>query len=96
MIDDGPFQGLPLGGLGAGTMGRTYRGDFARWHFNAGKHLYESIPANQFSVFVRKGNEVQAHVLSPLKPVILNEMELGYAYRSWDLLCPFPQSVVCI
>ncbi|MCS7286348.1 MAG: non-lysosomal glucosylceramidase [Anaerolineae bacterium] len=78
MIDDGPFQGLPLGGLGAGTIGRTYRGDFARWHLNAGKHFYESIPANQFSVFVRRGNYVQAHVLSPLKPTVLEEW-------NWDM-----------
>lgn len=31
-IDDGPVQGAPLGGFGAGTFSRTYAGDFARWH----------------------------------------------------------------
>ncbi|WP_376789078.1 hypothetical protein, partial [Thermoflexus sp.] len=32
IIDDSSFQGAPLGGLGAGTLARTYRGDFSRWH----------------------------------------------------------------
>jgi hypothetical protein len=31
-IDDGYWQGAPVGGFGAGTFSRTYRGDFARWH----------------------------------------------------------------
>ena len=29
-IDDGYWQGAPVGGMGAGTFSRTYRGDFAR------------------------------------------------------------------
>jgi len=44
MIDDGPFQGLPLGGFGTGSIGRTYQGDFARWHLDIGRHRYELIP----------------------------------------------------
>ena len=28
-IDDGYWQGAPVGGFGAGTFSRTYRGDFA-------------------------------------------------------------------
>ncbi len=31
-IDDGYWQGAPVGGFGSGTFSRTYRGDFARWH----------------------------------------------------------------
>jgi len=51
-LDDGFWQGAPLGGIGAGTIGRTYRGDFARWHLNPGHHRYEPLPACMFSVFV--------------------------------------------
>src|SRR5579864_8287624 len=29
MIDDGYWQGAPVGGFGAGTFSRTYRGDFS-------------------------------------------------------------------
>lgn len=77
-IDDGAWAGLPLGGLGAGAIGRTYRGDFARWHLDLGTHRFESLPANQFSVFVAQNNQVQAHVLSPLRPSILPEW-------NWDM-----------
>ncbi len=51
-IDDGYWQGAPLGGIGAGAIGRTYRGDFARWHLDPGYHRYEPLPACMFSVFV--------------------------------------------
>ena len=50
-IDDGYWQGAPVGGFGAGTFSRTYRGDFARWHVKAGVHKYESVYANQFAMF---------------------------------------------
>jgi len=40
-IDDGYWQGVPVGGFGAGTFSRSYRGDFARWHIKAGVHKYE-------------------------------------------------------
>jgi non-lysosomal glucosylceramidase len=50
-IDDGFYQGAPVGGFGAGTFSRTYRGDFARWHIKAGVHKYEPVYANQFAMF---------------------------------------------
>ncbi|HZU85928.1 MAG TPA: non-lysosomal glucosylceramidase, partial [Anaerolineaceae bacterium] len=68
IIDDGVWNGLPLGGLGAGAIGRSYRGDFSRWHLDLGSHVYESLPANQFSVYVSQGGQSQAHVLAPLQP----------------------------
>ena len=39
LIDDGPWGGVPLGGLGAGSIGRTHRGDFMNlykegWSYN--------------------------------------------------------------
>jgi len=78
LVDDGPWGGVPLGGLGAGSIGRTYRGDFARWHLDIGSHSFESLPANQFSVFVQQGDTRQAHVLAPLRPKILPDW-------NWDM-----------
>ncbi|HTZ48813.1 MAG TPA: non-lysosomal glucosylceramidase [Verrucomicrobiae bacterium] len=52
-IDDGSWQGAPVGGFGAGTFSRTYRGDFARWHIKAGVHKYATVYANQFAMFQR-------------------------------------------
>src|SRR5712671_5579754 len=44
-IDDGFWQGAPVGGIGAGTFSRSYRGNFERWHIKAGVHKYQSVPA---------------------------------------------------
>ena len=51
MIDDGYWQGAPVGGLGSGSFSRTYRGDFSRWHLKAGVHKYETVYANQFAIY---------------------------------------------
>ena len=50
-IDDGYWQGAPVGGMGAGTFSRSYRGDFSRWHIKAGVHKYETVYVNQFAMF---------------------------------------------
>jgi len=50
-IDDGYWQGAPVGGFGAGTFARSYRGDFSRWHIKAGVHKYAPVYANQFAMF---------------------------------------------
>src|SRR5437879_244275 len=41
-IDDGFWQGAPVGGFGAGTFSRTFRGDFARWHVHPGINNYKA------------------------------------------------------
>src|ERR1700744_4499078 len=53
IVDDGFWQGAPVGGFGAGTFSRSYRGNFERWHVKAGVHKYEDVPADQFAVFVQ-------------------------------------------
>jgi non-lysosomal glucosylceramidase len=78
LIDDGPWGGVPLGGLGAGSIGRTHRGDFARWHLDIGRHRFETIPADQFSVYVERGGERSAHVLSTIRPETLSSW-------NWDM-----------
>jgi non-lysosomal glucosylceramidase len=68
MIDDGPMQGAPLGGLGAGTFSRTYAGDFARWHLDNGQHAYLTIPSSMFSVYAQQGDQSIAQALWTGKP----------------------------
>jgi len=69
IIDDGYWQGAPVGGLGAGTFSRTYRGNFERWHVKAGVHKYQDVAADQFAVFVQAdGGRPFAQVLSTQKP----------------------------
>src|SRR5579864_5174161 len=83
MIDDGYWQGAPVGGFGAGTFSRSYRGDFVRWHTKAGVHKYETVFANQFSVYEKEegSDESVAQVLCACKPE-------GPALRSWNWSYP--------
>jgi len=53
-IDDGYWQGAPVGGFGAGTFSRSYRGKFERWHLKTGTHKYQDVPSNQFAVFAQQ------------------------------------------
>jgi non-lysosomal glucosylceramidase len=81
-IDDGYWQGAPVGGFGAGTFSRSYRGNFERWHIKTGVHKYENVPGNQFAVFVQpEGGTSKAVVLSTGKP-------LNGALSSWDWSYP--------
>lgn len=41
LTDDGPRQGLPLGGLGTGSIGRDHDGRFVRWHLTPGHARYQ-------------------------------------------------------
>jgi non-lysosomal glucosylceramidase len=69
MIDDGPWAGVPIGGLGTGSIGRTHRGDFARWHLEVGKHAFAPVAADAFSIFVgTPGGDGRATVLSTFRP----------------------------
>lgn len=63
-IDDGPWHGMPLGGFGAGCIGRSSRGDFNFWHIDGGEHTFQNISACQFSVFESSNNHNIAHALS--------------------------------
>jgi non-lysosomal glucosylceramidase len=69
MLDDGEWAGIPIGGLGTGSIGRTFRGDAARWHLEVGQHRFEPVAADGFALFVgRADGSSRATVLSALKP----------------------------
>ena len=53
MIDDGEWAGIPIGGMGTGSIGRTFRGDAARWHLDIGRHRFEPVPADGFESSAR-------------------------------------------
>ena len=63
-FDDGYFQGMPLGGFGAGTFSQSFRGDFCRWHLEIGKNLYKTIFPCQFGIF----ENGEAFILNDYKP----------------------------
>jgi non-lysosomal glucosylceramidase len=72
MFDDGPWGGVPIGGLGTGSIGRTHRGDAARWHLEVGHHVFEPVAADGFAIYVGKpGGPGKATVLSTFRPTAL-------------------------
>ncbi|MGC2619238.1 MAG: GH116 family glycosyl-hydrolase, partial [Acidobacteriaceae bacterium] len=78
-IDDGYWQGVPVGGLGAGTFSRSYRGDFSRWHIKAAVHKYETVYANQFAMFQQ--SEGDAHGVAQ---ALLNGHPANGELSSWQ------------
>ena len=67
-LDDGPWHGMPLGGFGAGCMGRSHRGDFNLWHIDGGEHSFNTLPACQFSMFEQTADSTQAYALCTTAP----------------------------
>ena len=54
MTRDGARQGCPIGGMGAGSIGRSYFGDFARWQIIPYEHIYDNeVYGSQFHLFVK-------------------------------------------
>ena len=67
--DGGALQGVPLGGIGTGGIGRDWQGNFRRWTLKPGalKHFTEA--ANGFAVFQQvTGEPPSATVLQPRTP----------------------------
>ena len=65
----GPIMGVPLGGIGCGSITRGWRGDFCRWALRPGTYSHDIVYADQFSLFVqRDGKPPISQVLYPGQP----------------------------
>jgi non-lysosomal glucosylceramidase len=95
-IDDGYWQGAPVGGFGSGTFSRTYRGDFARWHIKSGVHKYAPVYANQFAMFQQVAGEPAgtARVLMTDHPKNgeLSSWQWDYPVGAGEYAALFPKS----
>ena len=94
-IDDGYWQGAPVGGFGAGTFSRSYRGNFERWHIKAGIHKYENVPGDQFAVFVQpEDGTSKAVALSTGKPLndALSAWNWSYPVGKGEYAALYPKS----
>ncbi|XP_028773528.1 non-lysosomal glucosylceramidase [Neltuma alba] len=60
-------QGVPLGGMGSGSISRGFRGEFRQWQILPGLCEASPVMANQFSIFISRdgGNKKFASVLAP-------------------------------
>ncbi|KAM5552683.1 hypothetical protein ABKV19_025080 [Rosa sericea] len=60
-------QGVPLGGMGSGSISRGFRGEFRQWQIIPGVCDGSPVMANQFSIFISRdgGSKTYASVLAP-------------------------------
>ncbi|KAM7470275.1 hypothetical protein LguiA_008458 [Lonicera macranthoides] len=78
-------HGVPLGGIGAGSIGRTYKGEFLRWQLFPRICEDKPVLANQFSAFVSRPNgEKYSTVLCPQNLEELNKESSPSGIGSWD------------
>jgi non-lysosomal glucosylceramidase len=95
-IDDGYWQGVPVGGLGAGTFSRSYRGDFSRWHIKAAVHKYEPVYANQFAMFQQSEGDAhgvaQALMNGQPKNGELSAWQWNYPVGAGDYYALYPKA----
>ncbi|KAK4341185.1 hypothetical protein RND71_039686 [Anisodus tanguticus] len=77
------YHGVPLGGIGAGSIGRSLRGEFQRFQLFPRKCEDTPILANQFSVFISRPNgEKFSTVLCSRGPEEL-KTDTGLGIESW-------------
>lgn len=65
----GPHMGVPLGGIGCGSITRGWRGEFRRWQLRPGIYHYNPVFADQFSVYAQfQGEQPHVQTLFPGHP----------------------------
>ncbi|XP_062545738.1 non-lysosomal glucosylceramidase [Armigeres subalbatus] len=52
------IYGAPIGGIGAGTIGRGFAGEFCRFQLKPGLYEYNTVHANQFIVTIKDESNV--------------------------------------
>ncbi|KAK6122831.1 hypothetical protein DH2020_043412 [Rehmannia glutinosa] len=81
-------QGVPLGGMGSGSISRGFRGEFRHFQILPGTCETSPMMANQFSIFISRegGNKKFASVLSPGRHEGLGKSsDHGISSWGWNL-----------
>ncbi|XP_074588013.1 uncharacterized protein LOC141843888 [Curcuma longa] len=81
-------QGVPLGGMGSGSISRGFRGEFKHWQIVPGSCEMSPVMANQFSIFISRegGNKKYSSVLAPGHHEGLKKNgDLGISAWDWNL-----------
>lgn len=77
------FVGAPIGGIGCGTMGRGYRGEFARFQMVPGIYDHTVIQANQVLIAHKSCGDTWDFILKLRKNVnnaFCNFLTLNFVY----------------
>ncbi|KAG6423027.1 hypothetical protein SASPL_113410 [Salvia splendens] len=81
-------QGVPLGGMGSGSISRGFRGEFRHFQILPGTCETAPVMANQFSIFISRdrGNKKYSSVLSPGRHEGLGKpSDQGISPWGWNL-----------
>ena len=70
MLNGKQIYGVPLGGIGSGSIGRGFKGQFCRFQMTPGLYSYDVVHQNQFILSVRdaKGTLTYQKVLNGAGP----------------------------
>lgn len=75
-------KGPPLGGIGTGSITRSWQGDFSRWGLKCGQYHNKIVHANQFSLFVQQENAEKG------SSIVLNhsnqDQQSKHSLRTWN------------
>ena len=83
-LDDGPNHGMPLGGFGAGCIGRAPDGSFNLWHLDGGEHWFGTLPDCQFALFESNGQRQRAHALAVKPTADASRPDAGEPLSAWS------------
>lgn len=83
-LDDGPNHGMPLGGFGAGCLGRGIDGAFNLWHLDGGEHWFGVLPDCQFALFEQDGRDTRAHALATTPACDDSRPDSGPPLAAWS------------
>ncbi|XP_008548504.2 non-lysosomal glucosylceramidase [Microplitis demolitor] len=95
LVNDRQIYGVPIGGIGTGSIGRGFNGEFRRYALIPGIYRYETALANQFIVTVRDthGQTIYHQVLSPLsRGKYLSSWKWGFDGKNAKYTGLFPRS----
>ena len=84
----------PVGGIGAGSFERTISGNFRYWFLKLGWMVDDTIWANQFHVYLKKGNKTVTQTLSTDAPPTnkLQSWKWNYPEGEGSYYALFPKS----
>ncbi|MDR2428238.1 MAG: hypothetical protein LBD62_00350 [Candidatus Margulisbacteria bacterium] len=87
-------HGCPLGGFGAGTIGRSPYGDFNIWHIKVGAHIAEELKACCFHVYQRDSRKTYARTLTarPYTDTALRNFAPPFAAKHARYAAAYPKA----
>lgn len=92
-VEHNPIYGCPIGGIGCGTIGRGYSGEFCRFQILPGIYEYTTVPANSFILCIRKNNKtVYQKVLTGKKGKHLKSWDWGFPKQNAIYHALYPRS----